>query len=223
MNNRTNHMIGYIFAIIIFLFNDQSHAIDKATENDDSNIISISKSDSLYDSAILFDSHNLQIPRVDTNDEVGKYRSAVLNYDENLDAWKLVRVDTSLLDTDLVNEVKVIVTENLPIQVFLIIKTNIETNSDSCAYASLSNDVTTVYQKQMLNNFEIVFDAPYRNIIQIDPTIECKEGTTVLIAYPLKVFGLKAGIYTYSVNNTHSGTFEFKEDNVLAYPFRNND
>ena len=217
MINRTNQILSFIFTIIIIVFNNQSHAV--AVDNNASNTIIISKSEAIYDSAILLDSHDLQIPRVDTNDAVGKYRNASLNYDENLDAWKLIRVDSSLLDTDLVNEVKVIVTENLPRQVFLIIKTNIETNSDSCAYASLSNNVTTIYQKQILNTFEVVFDAPYKNIIQLDPTIECKEGTTVLIAYPLKVFGLKAGIYSYSVNNTHSGSFEFKEDNFLVYPF----
>ena len=74
MINRTNQILSFIFTIIIIVFNNQSHAV--AVDNNASNTIIISKSEAIYDSAILLDSHDLQIPRVDTNDAVGKNRNA---------------------------------------------------------------------------------------------------------------------------------------------------
>lgn len=162
-----------------------------------------------------FNIYSLQIPRIDTPDQMSAF-SVLLEFNGNSGTWKINSLEKSSIDKNLIEDVKLEIRESSPAQVFLLIKTNIPTQDKRCPVVHFSSEVN-ISQRQINNKFEITLYSNYlseksNSFLEQNCILQ---GTNVWVAYPLKVFGLKAGAYEYIVNNTHLGSFELKNDNVL--------
>lgn len=150
----------------------------------------------------------LTVPRVDTDDQAGLFQDGVFQYDPTVDAWRLVEYQAVPVSKIFLVEgdgVEVIITDTLPVQVFLKVKGNF---SDSCRVPG------RISQRLEDNHFEVVV-----NVVNTPLNDGSQACFPALIPFekiiPLNVYGLSAGIYEYSVNGEKSGTFELTADNKL--------
>ncbi|UJP05003.1 MAG: hypothetical protein LZF61_09150 [Nitrosomonas sp.] len=152
----------------------------------------------------IYSSGSLSIPIIEDGSQPVLYRNAYLQYDQNINGWKLVNVETIPLDQNRIKEVKLMVTESQPVQVFLEI---IGTFRLLCG----DRDVVSI----LLNGgkkFEISVG------FYSERSNECTDADKEQIygiVYPLPVLDLNAGVYEYAVNQLHSGSFELKSLNRI--------
>ncbi|MBK7352450.1 MAG: hypothetical protein IPJ05_01410 [Nitrosomonas sp.] len=154
----------------------------------------------------------LNVPIVDSSDQLGLFQDALFQYDSQIDGWKLLKVNIHPIRKGIITKVETIITDTFPVQVFLKISSEdiacnelgkIRTQFDSIDWRPVDGPPPT---------FNIVVD-----FIPPLPDTTC---LTVVIPYekiiPLNVYGLPAGIYGYTVNGDEfSGSFELTTDNVL--------
>ena len=70
----------------------------------------------------IYQGGQLIIPRVDTPNQAGSFQDAIFQFDERVNAWKLLSIrETIVTDTDepLINKVETTITDSFPVQVFL--------------------------------------------------------------------------------------------------------
>ena len=154
----------------------------------------------------------LNIPIVDSSDQLGLFQDALLKYDSLIDGWKLLKVNIHPIRKGIITKAETIITDTFPVQVFLKISSEniacnkpgkIRTQFDSIDRRPVDGPPPT---------FNIVVD-----FIPPPPDTTC---LAVLIPYekiiPLDVYGLPAGIYGYTINgDEYSGNFELTTDNTL--------
>lgn len=145
----------------------------------------------------------LFIPRIDTHNQPGLYRNATLQFDPVIDAWRLERVTTiPPIAGDRIKQVDLIITESLPVQVYLQIRGQ---------FYSACGDSPIISERQNAEIFEVTvaFDTgPF-------PEKRPCAAEESLIFHPLQVYGLVAGTYEYAINGTYTGSFELKSDNLM--------
>ncbi|UJP05434.1 MAG: hypothetical protein LZF61_00165 [Nitrosomonas sp.] len=150
----------------------------------------------------------LTLPRVDTDEQSGLYQNAIFQFDPTTNAWHLQAFETTpAIDIFLVDEdgVEVIMTDTLPVQVFLKIAVSF---SDACF------ELGTVNQRLIANHFEIVVHVA--STIPRDGSVACAAVLTKFEKIvPLQVYDLSAGNYEYQVNGEKTGTFVLTKDNRL--------
>ena len=146
----------------------------------------------------------LHIPNIGAPNQSVFYHNALLRFDPTIDAWRLDGVETARITDDRIKHIELIVTESLPIQVYLLMSIQLR---HSCGDRYIINE-----RKSDKNKFEIAVGFYNRSSEEIPCDDEDK---TIDIAHPLKVFGLVAGIYEYVINGAHTGSFELKSDNFL--------
>lgn len=151
----------------------------------------------------------LYIPRIDTERQAGHYLDATLQFDSASGVWKLADFYNALAEERVPNaglmnpeKIEVIVTDSLPIQVFL--KTSV-TFGDGCIRYGQIN------LRRAGNTFEIVMHRDHG----IYPTVVCAAPVIDEKVIPLQVYGLPAGTYEYIVNGLQTGTFTLSKDNTL--------
>lgn len=149
----------------------------------------------------------LTIPRVDTDKQAGNYQKAELQFDSTTNTWKLLNFIESKVNpgpATYQEKVEAIITGSSPVQVFLKISGEF---SNGCEYFQQINQILKN------NKFEITL---HLGPNPFPPGIAC---TAALVPYekiiPLKVYGLPAGTYEYSVNGEHTGSFTLTKDNTL--------
>lgn len=156
----------------------------------------------------------LTIPRVDADQQPGLYRNGVLQFDQTINAFRLLSGDVFPLDSHdhLISQVELIVTESSPVQVFLKISGMVTACTDFKISQRLSDRIV---EGQILN--DRLFEVVVSSFSTTTPETVC---IAVMMDFerviPLQVFELSAGIYEYVVNGTHTGTFDLKSDNVLS-------
>ncbi len=142
----------------------------------------------------------LTIPRVDTPEKMGNFQEAILQFDEQLNAWRLLSFKTIPTNEPL-TIVKSIVTDSFPVQVFLQV---------SDANFICSRRIGQINQRLEGNRFEVSIDIV--NTYSGDPLALCAPYQEVI---QLSVYGLNAGDYEYRVNGGNVGTFKLATDNKL--------
>ncbi len=143
----------------------------------------------------------LDIPIVDTPDQAGLFQDGLFQYDPQIDAWKLLKVNKHEIRKGIITKVETIITDTFPVQVFL----KISSPDIACNTPGRINKKFDDF-----SNFNIIVD-----FIPPPPDSAC---IAALVPYekiiPLDVYGLSTGIYRYTINgDEHSGTFELTADN----------
>lgn len=162
--------------------------------------------------AFYHDSGTLSIPSVDALGQPGLYRKFFLQYDSDIDAYKLMRVDAVPLTEDIVKQIDLVVTDEKPIQVFL--KASVYF-SYSCGNALIVDQTVGKYldRPQYRLHFEVT--VAFYNFLNLEAPCVTDDKLCAFIL-PLKVYGLSTGVYEYVVNGTHTETFELKSQNVVS-------
>ncbi|TXI18619.1 MAG: hypothetical protein E6Q62_06255 [Nitrosomonas sp.] len=163
----------------------------------------------------LYASGILTLPSVDTltsgNVLQGLYRNVLLHYDADIDAFRLVRAETFPVSDDLVKDVELLMTESQPIQVFLHVSGKFGIacgNIPAINYRQSSH----VDRPQYRSEFEVTIRS-LKNGTEL-PCITDEKIYTY--NFPIHAYGLQSGLYAYTVNGIHTGTFELKTDNVVS-------
>lgn len=162
----------------------------------------------------LFYEGTLSIDTVDTPHQQGAYRSVLLSYEPEINAFKLIRVDESRVTEDLVEQVDLIMTKEQPIQAFLNLSGPF---NPICGYLPVINQNKVTYADRP--EYRLEFEISVRFYLQPlnrDEETSCStEEKRYTFALPLSVYGLLPGNYKYIVNGIHTGTFEIKNVNVV--------
>lgn len=140
------------------------------------------------------------IPRIDTPEKSGVFRNATLQFDGQIDAWRLLNFE-AISNTQPLNITQVTITDSFPIQVFL----HVNDSNSIC-----SSKVGQVNQRLNNGRFEVSIDVV--NTYTGDPLAFCVPYQEII---QLSVYGLDAGIYEYSVNYGEIGTFNLIANNRL--------
>ncbi len=149
----------------------------------------------------------LTIPTVNTAEQVGQYQDVTFKLTEQ-GYWQLSSlkamgsvIGNSGLGLAPISKVEVVKTDTFPTQVFLRVSGAF---SDGCPHMGQVN------QRLENNRFDITVANQY--VVGIPcPAIQ----TPFVKTFPLAVYGLSAGAYSYNVNGT-TGTFTLATDN--KYP-----
>lgn len=146
----------------------------------------------------------LTIPRIDTTEQTGRYQSAKFRITDQ-GTWELLSFETFPASQGVnIESVEAIVTNSMPVQVFLKIRANFTTG---CDYGQINQKLIDGKQ------FDVTV---YPDTLQTAAEIDCAEFLfNPERIVPLSVFGLSAGTYGYSVNGEHVGQFALAEDNTL--------
>jgi hypothetical protein len=156
----------------------------------------------------------LTIPRVDTPDQAGNYLDATFKQVAE-DLWELQGYKTANeypLEKAPVEQVKLVVTDTFPVQVFLNIQ---GTFNDGCG------GLRPINHRRVDNRFEVTVQAEFPDLPP--GTFSC---TMSLVPFekniPLPVYDLNAGNYEYSVNGgDYTGTFALTRDNRFELTWDN--
>lgn len=149
----------------------------------------------------------LTVPNVSTDAQVGQYQNAVLEMDAQ-GLWRLKTILALNGDPGLsllpIQSVEVIKTDTVPVQVFLRISGYLP---DGCSGIGrfVSRRVETRFEAALFDSEISSSTADYACTMSIMPFVK---------SFPLDVYGLGAGSYTYAVNGL-TGSFELTADNVL--------
>ncbi|MEQ1721195.1 MAG: hypothetical protein ABL887_08825 [Nitrosomonas sp.] len=148
----------------------------------------------------LYQNGNLQIPRVDTLDQVGLYQNALLQFDPGKNAWNLLsyRIAPPKIDLDVT---EVTITDSFPTQVFL----RVLDRTSIC-----SQRIGQINQRLIENRFVISIDI--ENTYTGDPLVDCAPYEEIIA---LSVYGLNEGGYEFVVNSGIIGSFILNTDNRL--------
>lgn len=163
----------------------------------------------------------LTIPSVNTVDQVGKYQDVTFKLTEQGN-WQLLSVrsiGTVMANSGLgltgIDKIEVVKTDTFPVQVFLRVTGGL----DDCFNSSLGQ----VNQRLEKNRFDVAITFNSFVSYPAPPPgqpVACLASIKSFVRIiPLAVYGLSAGIYSYSVNNGAiggtTGTFELTADNKL--------
>lgn len=150
----------------------------------------------------------LTIPRVDIDQQASIFQNGVFKHDPTTDTWRLEEFRVAPVSRIFWIEgdgVEAIVTDSLPVQVFLSVKGNRTTGCEA---------VGRIDQRLNEKHFEVVISMI--STIPSDGSVGCTQALAPFERIiPLQVYGLDAGVYEYSVNGERSGTFELTSDNNL--------
>lgn len=159
----------------------------------------------------------LTIPSVSTAEQVGMYQDVTFKLTEQ-GLWQLLNLRTigvgmvtSGLGLTFLGRVDMIKTDSFPVQVFL----RVDGVLDDCFDSSLGR----INQRLENNRFDVAIT--YNSFVSRPPPppgqgVACTAGLSSFFkTIPLPVYGLSAGIYSYSVNGKINGTFELTADNKL--------
>ncbi|WP_132467041.1 hypothetical protein [Nitrosomonas sp. Nm84] len=113
------------------------------------------------------------------------------------------RVDTLSIANDRIKQVDLIITESLPVQVYLQIRGQFHT---ACGGYPIISD------RQNDEKFEVTVAFDTQRFPEEETP--CTAGDS-LIFHPLQVYGLVAGTYEYVINGTYTGSFELKSHNLI--------
>ncbi|MDO9521580.1 MAG: hypothetical protein Q7L19_15340 [Pseudohongiella sp.] len=166
----------------------------------------------LFSAALNADQHpvyseeeaTLVLPSISLDSSPGHFQEAELELlQDNL--WQLRDAREGKLNEDIQN-VELITTDSFPLQAFLRISGEF---MHGCARKGQ-------VQSQIVNN-KIIVNAYYENNLwtKSPEIVLCTLATeSFTFVYPLPVYGLPAGDYTYELNNTFSGSFTLSQSNV---------
>jgi hypothetical protein len=152
-----------------------------------------------------FQENILTIPTINTPEQVGQFQDVRFELTPQ-GTWQLLefkQVGTQGLGlAGIVDKVEKIKTESFPVQILLRVTGYF---SNGCPSIGQINHRLTD------NHFDVVI-----NSISSTEFIICTAAIEPFRRIiPLPVYGLSAGIYTYSINNDNVGTFELTQDNGL--------
>lgn len=153
-----------------------------------------------------FRNGTLTIPRVDTNTQLGQFQDVEFQLDPATNTWQLINYREARIITEqgiTLDSVEPIITDSSPVQVLLLVKGRF---SDGCGKFGQINQQLNTHQ------FEIIIHRapPLPNVSCIAAEVPFEK------IIPLEVYGLSAGIYEYSVNGTHTGSFTLSKDNTFT-------
>ncbi len=153
-------------------------------------------SSALAEDAPSFQNNILEIPRVDTPEQVGKYQNAEFKLAPD-GRWDLLRASEA--QQAFIDEIEVKILESFPIQIHVAV---------SGFLATPCHHLGPINKRYANNRFEIAV-----NMTPPQPDTAC---ITVVepfqITIPLDVYGLPAGTYQVSMNDK-SGSFVLDKDN----------
>ena len=149
----------------------------------------------------LTDSYTLKLPFVDFNGIPGQYQDVKIEYLPQAGTWRLSGYKR-LEPFRSISTVDVIVTDEIPAQVFLDIR---GTRSNGCgapgqAGISQSGNAFTVF---------LFYQYVLPDCIGTDDFVYIRK------IVPLDVYGLPAGSYTWTLNGKFEGSFTLPSDNVI--------
>lgn len=152
----------------------------------------------------IFNGDTLRIPMVDSSEKSGAFQDVMFKFNEQ-GGWLLLDYKVGK-EIQKIEEVEMIQTKTLPIQVFLKV---------SGFFSNGCQNIGKIRHKLVENNFEVFIY--YENDEKFPP----EEFTcTAAIApfskvIPLPVYALKEGAYRYTVNGDFTGIFDLTSDNEL--------
>ncbi|MDR0781578.1 MAG: hypothetical protein LBF16_12940 [Pseudomonadales bacterium] len=145
----------------------------------------------------------LRVPLADTLDAPGFYQDAVFETATPGDVsnWRLLSVEEGRVQEN-IDDVKVVVTEGVPAQVFLRV-TGLASGCDGVGRVAIATSE---------KDFSVFIYHP-----PVAPGVMCLGVISRFTSsVPLPAYGLKAGTYSYSVNGKNNGKFTLRENNVFA-------
>lgn len=151
-------------------------------------------------------SGDLFIPMVDAGDMPGHFQDIGLRASGD-NQWTVTNIKEGVL-LDVIESVEVVQTDSTPVQVLLKIEGTFPTGCGDFGY---------VRESVAENHYEV--RAYYLNDTWLESpeVVLCMQVTRPFTKYlPLSVYGQQAGEYSYSLNESFSGTFTLAEDNVMA-------
>lgn len=157
------------------------------------------------ENAPLYDGGQLVIPRVDTIDKAGVYQEATFVYNSEINAWHLQSYDEAQEGISIDDITHSVIGTTIPVQVLLQVK----------GYHVSCGNLGKIDQRMIDNKFEVRI---YTTRVP-DGTICTQDAKSFLKVIPLNVYGLNAGIYEYSVNDSDTKTFQLLQDNSLEECF----
>lgn len=159
------------------------------------------------DGAPAYQAGRLVLPRVDTPEQVGMYQDAVLQAGPD---GRLTVVDAQTLGEARVynltgmTEVEVRRTSGVPQAVFL----RVSGVDPTCDYTG----PLRVFQRREGSRFDVNLSAahlrPYGQ-----PQVCTAQIRNYRLTIPLEVYGLAAGVYSFSINGVLGGEFTLEQDN----------
>jgi len=149
-------------------------------------------------------SSRLTIPAVDADGKPGYFQDIVLEATSN-NMWKLIEAYEAIpIPKNIIEQVELIKTDSVPVQAFLKIT---GTFRDGCG------SVGQVSHSLNENQYTIM---TYYKLNKAREPIAC---TQALVPFthtiPLPTYGLSAGEYQYTLNDSFTGSFELTTDNEL--------
>jgi hypothetical protein len=155
----------------------------------------------------LYERGRLYVPRVDTAAQPGKFGAGIFEFDPASGNWKLLSVSERKPPADPGPlpgfDVQATVTDSFPVQVILQIR---DIYIASCVF---SGDVSQRLNGQTIEVLVHPGTLPPTGGVCTDPL------SFFDIDVPLKVYGLPAGTYEYTVNGKLLGSFVLGMDNAL--------
>lgn len=157
-----------------------------------------------------YDALTLIIPRVDTPQQVGMFQDGVMQQNQS-GVWSITSLKTlgqgTVYNVGGITGVELIKVNSTPISFYL----RVNGSDGQCDHTSAER----IHQRRTENQIEVNISAahlkPYSSSV-LCPFVARSYKITV----PLEVYGLPAGVYTYRVNGTFSGTFSIDRDNKFA-------
>jgi len=147
----------------------------------------------------------LTIPRVDTPDQAGNFLNATFKSTAQ-GTWELQgfkTVNEYPLEKAPIEQVKLVITNSFPIQVFLNVQGT---------FTSGCGDLGQINQRLISNRFEVTIHAEFPDAPLCTQQVRAFEKNI-----PLSVYDLSAGSYEYSINGgDYVGTFTLTQDNRFA-------
>lgn len=152
---------------------------------------------------VLEGKYTLEIPLVDFDGKPGFYQNAVFESVESDQDWKLLSVDEGV-PIETLDTVEVIKTQDTPVQVFLRI------------HGTLSNGCLEPGEFAVDRNGNAFTAFLYFSPASFGPGSCGDVQTAFTRTFPLPVYGLDAGDYSFTVNDILSGQFVIPADNVIS-------
>lgn len=219
MNTHARKTIGFICSILVLgltVLNPapvQSNPIYYGmVDRDTSILVKVEPGNSYH-----IDSGTLSIPGVVLFDQHANktwYHKIKLQYDPDIDAYKLMRADAVSFNENIVEQVDLVMTGEQPVQVFLKLSGYF---NYSCGNVLIVNHGRAKYmdKPQYVSRFEVTVSS-YNQFSGSEVEAPCTtDGKLYTLVLPLEVYDLSAGAYEYAVNGAHTGTFELKSKNAV--------
>ncbi|MCE7913868.1 MAG: hypothetical protein DYH15_04095 [Nitrosomonas sp. PRO4] len=141
----------------------------------------------------------------------GLYRNVLLYFDADIDAFRLIRAEAFPVSDDLVKDVELLMTEAQPIQVFFHVNGKFGIDCGNIPSINYRRS-THIDRPQYRSEFDVTI-----RFLQNGTESPCTTDEKIYVFdFPIQAYGLQSGLYTYTINGVHTGTFELKTDNVLS-------